>query len=185
MTRRSASSGTAAPRLSDSAMHVRARGASSTASKSTLSALRAAAVFEALKGVVVLVAGTGLLSFMHKDVHDLVVRLVEHAHLNPASHYPKIFLEAAARINDEKLLLLAAGAALYAAVRLIEAYGLFLARPWAELLAAVSGGIYVPFEMYHCVHRPTWLSFALLALNLAVVVIMVRALAYQRNARTQ
>jgi uncharacterized membrane protein (DUF2068 family) len=123
------------------------------------------------------------LSFVHRDVHHFVVRLVEHAHLNPASHYPKIFIEAAARINDERLLLLAAGAALYAAVRLVEAYGLYFARPWAELLAAVSGGIYVPFEVYHCLHRPSWLSFALLVLNLAVVAIMVHALAFQRRAR--
>jgi len=143
---------------------------------SSFSTLRAAAAFEALKGLVVLVAGTGLLSFMHKDLYAFAVAFVAHAHLNPASRYPQIFLDAALRISDGKLLLLAAGAALYGVVRLVEAYGLFHARPWAAWFAAVSGALYVPFELYECVRKPTWLAFALLVLNLAVVGIMVRAL---------
>jgi uncharacterized membrane protein (DUF2068 family) len=151
---------------------------------SSFSTLRAAAAFEALKGLAVLVAGTGLLSFVHKDLYAAAVALVAHAHLNPASRYPQIFLDAALRINDGKLLLLAAGAALYSVVRLVEAYGLFHARPWAEWFAAVSGAVYVPFEVYECVRKPTWLAFAFLVLNLAVVGIMVLALVRRHRSDT-
>ena len=149
----------------------------------TFTAVRAAAAFEAFKGALVLLAGTGLLALLHKDVHAAAAVLIEHAHLNPASHYPRIFLDAAERVTDSRLMLLAAGAAAYAAVRLVEAYGLFKARAWAEVLAAVSGGIYVPFEVFELVRKPSWHGAALLVLNLVVVGVMVQELRSRRGAR--
>jgi len=49
-------------------------------------------------------------------------RLVRLSHLNPAHHYPRVFIEALANTNDARLRLLAALAFLYAGVRFIEAY---------------------------------------------------------------
>jgi uncharacterized membrane protein (DUF2068 family) len=144
-------------------------------------AVRFVAWLEAAKGVIVLLAATGLLSLVHKDVYQLAALLVEHAHLNPASRYPQIFLDAAAKFGDSRLLALAAGAALYSAVRLVEAYGLYFERAWAELLAAGSGAIYVPFELAGWVHQPSWHAAALLVLNLAVVALMVRAMLQRRR----
>jgi len=129
----------------------------------------------------VLLAATGVLSFMHGDLYRAAAVLIAHAHLNPAAKYPKIFLDAAARLQDSHLLLLAAGAALYSLVRFVEAWGLFFEKAWAEVLAAASGGIYVPLELAEFVRRPTWHGAVLLVLNLAVVVIMVRALNKRRS----
>jgi uncharacterized membrane protein (DUF2068 family) len=145
--------------------------------------VRAIAAFEAFKGAVVLVAATGLLSLLHKDLLAVASALIEHTHLNPASKYPQIFLDAAARLQDSRLMLLAAGAALYSLVRFVEAYGLFHERAWAEVLAAASGAIYVPFEIFELVRRPTWHGGLLLALNLAVVAVMVQALLRRRAQR--
>src|SRR5947209_17151766 len=69
--------------------------------------VRAVAFFEALKGALVLVAGFGLLALIHRDLEDLAERLVQHSHLNPASHYPRVFIEAAARTSDTRLRTLA------------------------------------------------------------------------------
>ena len=63
----------------------------------SFSAVRSVALFEALKGAVALVAATGMLTLIHKDVH---------AHLNPAAKYPGIFLEAANHLQDSRILLL-------------------------------------------------------------------------------
>lgn len=145
-------------------------------------AVRAVAYLEATKGVVVLAAATGLLSLIHKDVYAFAAMLIEHAHLNPASKYPQIFLDAAAHLQDSRLLMLAAGAALYALLRFVEAYGLYRERAWAEALAALSGGVYVPFELVGLLHEASWHGFALLVLNLAVVALMVRAMLRRRTA---
>jgi len=144
-------------------------------------AIRAVACFEAFKGVLVLVAATGVLSFVHRGLYHAAAVLIAHTHLNPAARYPQIFLDAAARLQDAHLWLLAAGAALYSLVRFVEAWGLFFEKAWAEVLAAASGGIYVPLELAELVRRPTWHGALLLALNVAVVAIMLRAL-YRRRA---
>ncbi len=144
-------------------------------------AIRLVAFFEGLKGLVVLLAGTGLLSLVHKDLHALALSLVEHAHLNPASKYPQIFLEAASNLQESRLLLLAFGALLYAALRFAEAYGLYFRRAWAEVLAAFSGAVYLPFEVLELVRSPTALHAGLLLANLAVVAVMGLALLRRRR----
>lgn len=143
--------------------------------------IRAVAFFEAFKGALVLAGATGLLSLLHRDVYAIAAALIEHSHLNPAARYPQIFLDAAANLQDSRLVLLAVGAAAYSVVRFIEAYGLFFGRAWAEVLAAASGAIYVPIEVMGIIKKPSWHGGVLLALNIFVVAIVVRALQQRRT----
>lgn len=147
--------------------------------KPLLDGIRAIAVFEAAKGGVVLLAGLGLLSLVNRDVEALAERLVRFTHLNPASKYPRIFLDAANHMTDARLWGLAAAAAAYALVRGAEAYGLWKGRPWAEWLALVAGGLYVPVEIYEVWHHFTWFRLAILGGNLAVVAVMAYALRHR------
>jgi len=144
--------------------------------------IRTVAAFEACKGVVVLLASLGFLSLIHKDMHELAVRLVEHTHLNPASKYPHIFIDVAGELQNSRLVLLAFGAAAYISVRFIEAYGLFNERAWAEALAAGSGAVYIPLEVLELFRDANWLGIALLVVNFAIVAIMIRALLLRRQA---
>jgi uncharacterized membrane protein (DUF2068 family) len=145
------------------------------------SGLKTIAVFEAVKGVVVLVAGFGLAALVHKDVEVIAERLVRHTHLNPASRYPRIFLHAAARLDDPRLVSLAALAFVYAVVRLAEAYGLWHNRAWAEWLGALSGALYVPIEAYHLWRHPTLLRVVILLGNLGVVAFLSQVLWRRRG----
>jgi uncharacterized membrane protein (DUF2068 family) len=109
--------------------------------------MRVIALFEAAKGLLVLAAGTGLLLLIHHDVQAVAERLILHLHLNPASHYPEIFLRAATAATPWKLRFLALGALVYSIIRLTMAVGLWQERPWAEWLGVASGLIYLPFEI--------------------------------------
>ena len=135
--------------------------------------VRLIAVVEALKGALVLVAGFGLLSLVHHDVQALAERLIRHAHLDPARHYPRIFLQAASHTNDSRLRSLAALAFLYATGRLIEAYGLWRLRPWAEWFAILAGSIYLPVEIYEILRRATWIRTTLFLTNVLIVAFLV------------
>ena len=55
-------------------------------------------------------------------------------------------------------LLLAATA--YVLVRFTEAYGLWKDRWWGEWLGALSGALYIPFELWHFAHHPSLASAA-------------------------
>jgi uncharacterized membrane protein (DUF2068 family) len=142
--------------------------------------LRLVATLEAFKGAVVLVAGFGLLSLLGHDATRFAEHLVARLHLNPAHHYPHIFIEAVSNVNNKRLALLAGLAALYSAVRFAEAYGLWKQRRWAEWLAASSGAIYVPIEIYEILQHATWLKLAALLINLAIVAYMIRLLTERR-----
>lgn len=144
-------------------------------------ALRTVAVWEAAKGALVLLAGFGLLSLVHHDLQRIAERMVMHAHLNPAARYPRIFLHLADRLTDARAWLLAAGAAAYAAARFVEAYGLWLGRWWAEWFAALSGAIYIPFELLELYRRGSWTSAGFLLVNAAIVALMVYAVFDRRR----
>ncbi|HWW75891.1 MAG TPA: DUF2127 domain-containing protein [Pyrinomonadaceae bacterium] len=142
--------------------------------------VRAVALFEALKGTLVLLAGFGLLALVHRDLQDLAERLVRHSHLNPASHYPRVFVEAASRMNDTRLRTLAALAFAYSVVRFVEAYGLWHMRAWAEWFAILSGCLYLPVELYELFERPTHLRGLVLFFNAVIVAYLL----YVRLSRT-
>lgn len=144
--------------------------------KPLLTGVRTIAIFEAAKGALVLLAGLGLLALVHRDVQAFAERLVRLSHLDPASHYPHIFIDAASRVTDGRLWLLSGAAAAYALVRCVEAYGLWFERRWAEWFALVSAGLYLPVEVYELWHHASWLKAALLFSNLLVVAYLGYAL---------
>lgn len=135
--------------------------------------LKAVAIYEAAKGVLVLVAGFGVLALMGQDLQYYAEELVAHLHLNPAKGYPRIFIDAAANVSDGKLWMFAGFAVAYAVVRWIEAYGLWRARRWAEWFAVLSGAIYVPAELYELLHHVSPLKVLLLILNVGIVAYML------------
>ena len=143
--------------------------------------IRAVAAFEAAKGLAVLIVGFGLFGLVHRDVESAAERLIAHLHLDPASRYPRIFLAVAARATPAGLRLLAAGALAYAALRLVEAVGLWRLRPWAEWLGVITGLIYLPFELAALVRRPGPEPFFALVVNAAVVLVLWRALRARRR----
>ena len=138
--------------------------------------LRVVAVFEGAKGGLVLITGFGFLAFLHRDLHSAAEEIVRHLHLNPARHYPRIFLDAASRVTDTQLWLLAFSAFLYAVIRLIEAFGLWRRKLWAAWFGVLSGGVYLPVELYEVVHRLSWARLAVLSVNLAIVAYLGYAL---------
>lgn len=131
--------------------------------------VRAVALVEMAKGLLVLTAGCALLSLVHKDAQAFAERLVAHLHLNPAGRYPRVFEQLAAQITDARLWILAAAALCYSAVRLAEAYGLWFERRWAEWFGAATGCIYIPFELFGLWERVTTMRVAALAVNIVVV----------------
>jgi uncharacterized membrane protein (DUF2068 family) len=138
--------------------------------------LRCVALMEATKALVVLVAGFGLLSLIHHDLHAVAERVIARLHLNPAKHTARIFLDALANVNDSRLRLLAVLALSYAVVRLVEAYGLWRARRWAEWFAVGSALIYVPFELYELARGYDPLKLGALIANLLVVAYLVHVM---------
>lgn len=134
--------------------------------------VRALALYEAAKGLLVIVAGAGILRSPH-TLETAAEALVAHLHLNPAKDHPLIFTLVDAG-SPSHLWWLALGAAVYAAARFSESVGLWLGKRWAMWLAVLTAAIYIPFEIGALLRRPTVLAVGALAVNTAVVLYLLR-----------
>lgn len=148
---------------------------------SSRSVLRSIALFEASKGFLALIGALGYLSLMHHDIHRLALELIGHLGANPVDHYPALFIEWADDIagSSIKSVLLLAGC--YSSVRFLEAFGIWRDKSWGEWLAALSGGIYIPFEVGHLIREPGWISVVVLGFNLALVIYLALVLFQKRQ----
>src|SRR5690349_12260129 len=136
--------------------------------------LRWVAVYEALKGILVLGAASAAFEFVHMDVQKIAERLVSHFHLDPASRYPRIFLGIASNLGDIHVLALGLGALSYALIRLIEAYGLWHGKRWAWIFGMASAGLYLPIEIFELIKHVNEVEVALFLINIAILVVLWR-----------
>lgn len=143
--------------------------------------LHAIALFEGAKGVAAVAASVGLLSLAHHDVRAIAHALIGHFHLDPEAHYPRMLLDAATLLANENLRKAVLLAWLYASIRFLEGYGLWKDRAWAEWLASLSGGVYLPLELNHLVQHTTAINGIVLIGNVLVVAYMVVRLWRRRN----
>ncbi|WP_025523709.1 DUF2127 domain-containing protein [Vibrio parahaemolyticus] len=145
--------------------------------------LKAIAALEAFKGMLSLLVGIGLHVLAGENLQQLAESIVSHAHLNPAKHLPGIFIHAMSAVTVGKMHLLAFGAFVYSVIRLIEAYGLWKEFVWTEWFALISGGIYLPFEIYEIFSHVSTLGVSVLLVNVIVVCYMGHILLCKRKEK--
>lgn len=145
--------------------------------------VRTVATIELAKGLIVVLAGMGLLSMRHRDIWGIAESFLEFLHVNPHHHYVGVFIDLVYRVSDVRLWKIATVACAYAGLRFVEAYGLWYALPWAEWMALISGAIYIPFEAADLIHKPTWFRLLVLIINLVVVLYMLHLRLEARQRR--
>jgi uncharacterized membrane protein (DUF2068 family) len=142
------------------------------------SGLRAVALFEFGKGVLALLAAGGL-----ELIGPMVLRGWLHAGGAAmgldARHDAIVALSRA--LNPDSIHVAAGIAAVYAAMRLAEAWGLWRARAWASWLGCIGAAVYLPLDLYALATHPGWVALGVLAVNLWVVRVLARDLAARRG----
>jgi uncharacterized membrane protein (DUF2068 family) len=133
--------------------------------------LRTVALFEALKGVLALIGAYILITMIHHDVdfENAAENILFFFHIDPDRRLSQVFLNAADKMSDTNVALIAGFAVAYAALRFLEGYGLWKGRVWAEWLAIISGCLYIPFEIYGLIRHPNGFHWAILGINILVV----------------
>jgi uncharacterized membrane protein (DUF2068 family) len=145
--------------------------------------LRTVAIFEFVKGFIVLIAGIGCIALLQTDVQAVAEDLVHWLRIDPAWRYAQLFIEEASKVTDTRLLLGAGFAVVYAAIRFVETYGLWHERHWAEWFAVISAGLYIPFEIFHFCNHPSPIRALVFLVNVLIVVYLGRLLAAQHRRK--
>ena len=135
------------------------------------------------KGLLVLLAGFGVLAFIHTDLHLAASQLVQYFHLNPASRYPQIFIDLANHMTDWQLWAFALSAIFYIVARFVEAYGLWHGRTWAKWFGFLTGAAYIPLELFAITRGVTWPKLTLLIVNAGIVAYLSLILYQSKHRR--
>lgn len=146
-------------------------------------ALRSIALFEAVKGALVLAAACGLLSLRHTDLHVATDAFLQRHGINPERHYMRLFIEGVARATNHHVGEIAAIGFVYAVIRFVEAFGLWREKHWAEWFAVISAGIYLPLELTHFGRHPSWFNAGVILVNMLIILYLAVLLGQQREER--
>jgi uncharacterized membrane protein (DUF2068 family) len=143
-------------------------------------ALRTIALFEIVKGALVLAAVCGLLSLRHTDLHAAADAFLIRHGFNPERHYPRLFIETMASATHEHVGKIIAIGVAYVVLRFVEGYGLWRAKRWAEWVAVISAGIYLPFEFEHLAFHRNLASASVIVGNIIIMIYLAKLLIQQR-----
>jgi uncharacterized membrane protein (DUF2068 family) len=130
-------------------------------------------MFEAAKGLAVLLLAFGMLGLLHSNVEATANALLADLHVNPDRRVSHALLHAASRVTDARLWGIAARAVAYTCIRFTEAWGLWRRRTWAEWLALLSGAMYLPWEFVELVDHSNWLYATFFFGNLSILLYML------------
>jgi uncharacterized membrane protein (DUF2068 family) len=130
--------------------------------------LRIVAVVETIKGTLVLMLASGLLSMSTGRVQQGAQAVIDHLGWLPDIGLPQLIDQLADGFESHRLAFAALVAA-YVLIRYVEAFGLWRQREWARWLGLIGVSIYIPFELHSLFQHPGWGSGSLLAFNLLVL----------------
>ena len=134
------------------------------------------AAFKLFKGLVLLAVAIGALRLLHKDLAGVVDHWVNAFRVDPHNRYLHWLLAKLPMVDDRKLKELSIGTFIYAAVFLTEGTGLAFHKRWAEYFTIITTSSFLPLEVYELIHHATIAKGVALAINIAVVIYLVREL---------
>ena len=146
-------------------------------------ALRGIALFEAAKGLLALAAVCGILSLRHTDLHAAADAFLLRHGVDPERHYTRLFIETVAKVTHYHVGQLIALGLAYVLIRLVEGYGLWQGKHWAEWFAVISAGIYLPLEFQHLARHATLLNVVVIVSNIGIMLYLVKLLNQRRAQR--
>jgi uncharacterized membrane protein (DUF2068 family) len=131
--------------------------------------LLAIAIFKLAKSAFFFCVGLGLFHLLHREVSEAAQKLALALHFEPEWRITTLLTEKITLLDPKKLRDFGFFAFAYSGIALTEGVGLFLEKVWAEYLTLSLTVMFMPWELYELVRRPSWVRMGLLVINLVVL----------------
>jgi uncharacterized membrane protein (DUF2068 family) len=128
----------------------------------------------AIRGALLIAAGIYLLGHTGSDLGRLTNRLARGVELDTRRPFIRHLVNRLGHLSHHQVTLFGIAAIAWGALELVEGYGLWRRYRWAEWLTVIATSILIPVELYELVHRPSALKAAGLAVNVLIVIYLVR-----------
>lgn len=135
--------------------------------------LRWVGTLQVAKGCLLFALALGLLSFLHKDVDEVVALWMNKAGINVSGRHAAALLDTLDLVTDKQLFQLSALSVFFAATLVTQGTGLLLRKEWAKYLTLCATAALVPLEVFELLHRFGVGKLAVLLVNLAIVAVML------------
>ena len=139
------------------------------------------AAYKILQAALLVSVGFGALRLLHRDVAEILTKIVGDLRFNTEGRLVSFLLDQAALLNDHRLRQISVFMFCYAALGLLEGVGLGFEKVWAEYLTAVITASFLPIEVLELTHRITWIRVGFLVANLLVLAYLVSHLIRRRT----
>lgn len=136
------------------------------------------ALVEGIKGVLALLAASGLALIGPAPLQRWVHALINRFQLDP-DHGAMAWL--AHTISPGVVHLAAFAVFLYGLLHLIEGWGLWRARAWASMLGCITAALYLPFDIFALATHRHWLEAVVVLINVIVVWVLAHDLLVRRR----
>ena len=132
--------------------------------------------FKLLKSTVAFLLALGV-SRLKDENHDGIPnnlpadfeKLVQFFHVDPEKKFVVELATRVAEITQNHLHWVLIFSVVYASFMLLQAVGLLFRVSWIVWLVIGESAFFVPIEIFELVHRPSWLKFSILAVNVLIV----------------
>jgi uncharacterized membrane protein (DUF2068 family) len=135
--------------------------------------LYAITTFKLVKGA--LFAGVALIIYAHSDkdlqaeYQNLLDWLHRWARVNPEQQFWTELAAAVDNLTETRMVHIAAGTLIYSLFSLVEGFGLLFRVKWAGWMTIGESAFFIPIEVRHLMHKPSWIVFAILVANVIIV----------------
>jgi len=131
--------------------------------------IRLIGLFKLGKGLLFLLVGLGLATFIQKDTADQVIGWMRLLSLRQENRYIGNLLSWAIGYDRRGIGALEASILVYSMLLLTESAGLLLLKRWAEYLTALTTASFIPLEVWSDMRRFGLTKTVLLLLNVLTV----------------
>lgn len=143
--------------------------------------LKTIAVFEFSKGILVLIAGLGILSLLNVKIQDKFENFISSFNYIPHGKFSSAIYSAITHPQNSVLVILASFAILYSSLRFAEGYGLWHEANWAKWIGLISTLIYLPYEIYDLIRHPGIIPIIFIIINLIVMYVLYTSIQIKRK----
>lgn len=135
------------------------------------------ALFKLLKGLLVLLSGSGFLRWIDPEIDTVLSPVLDALHLNIHTRLLHALVLTVDSLPRHSLFLMSLVSLGYAALLFVEGFGLWSETSWAAYLTVLSTCILLPGEFHAVVRDWSMSGLAMLAVSIAIVGYLVRRLA--------
>jgi uncharacterized membrane protein (DUF2068 family) len=138
--------------------------------RKTFDGITLIAILKLIKGTGLILGALGAFELRGMNFESVIQWIVDHGHLAPEGRLVTWIWDHLNALTDGRLKLLGEAGLAYGTMQLLESYGLFLRRKWAEWLVVIATSIPLPFEIYELFVEPSWTKTGVLVANAGIAV---------------